>query len=155
MINIKYSKTAFITGISALALGLGVFGASVVKASDEVKTNPGSGLVSMIASKFGLNESQVQTVFDTHRQQMQQERLDEMNSKIDTAVTAGKLTAAQAASLKTKMKEVHSVSAKTQDERKASHDELKTWATSQNIDLSSILGEFEMRGGRGRGQRPE
>lgn len=155
MINIKYSKTAFITGISALALGLGVFGTSVVRASDEVKTNSMSSLVSMIASKFGLNESQVQTVFDTHRQQMQQTRLDEMNTKIDAAITAGKLTAAQAASLKSKMKEVHSVTAKTQGERKASHDELNTWATSQNIDLSSILGEFQMRGGRGRGQRPE
>jgi hypothetical protein len=81
------------------------------------KNNPMSGLVSAIASKFNLNQADVQAVFDEQKSKMKADRqvkMAEMETKrraefvtrLSGLVTAGKLTQAQADAIKAKRTEL-------------------------------------------------
>jgi hypothetical protein len=123
-------------------IGAGIIGVVSVKAQT---SGASTTLVQMIADKFGLKTADVQAVFDQHRQNLQTDRQTRYIAFLDQAIKDGKLTAAQKQLLLTKHQDL-------QTNRQAKHDDLKTWATQNNIDLQYLLGGMSHRfGGMGRG----
>lgn len=113
-----------------------------------------SGLVSFISQKFGLEKSQVQTAVNEYKTQqkgkMVQNMEDREKKRLDTLVSQGKITSEQETaiinelkSLKTKYKIGVKDSNQTPEERASNvqsfQNDLKTWAASQNIDVSLIM----------------
>jgi phosphoribosylformylglycinamidine (FGAM) synthase-like enzyme len=127
--------------------------------------NPLSGLVQMIAQKFNLDQTQVQTVVDQYRTQqkqtVQQSMEQRQKQRLDQLVTQGKITSAQEqaiitelAALKTKynpanFKSLSAADRKTQMQNE--QNELKAWAQANGVDPTLIMPGFGMgfRGGWG------
>jgi Skp family chaperone for outer membrane proteins len=116
-----------------------------------------TSLIQMLSSKFGLQESEVQSVFDQHRDEMQKEMQAKMEERLTQLVTDGKITDAQKqliiakhTELKTKHQaEMETLKDKTPEERRAVMEkrrtELEAWAKANTID-PQYVGMFGMRG---------
>lgn len=134
-------------GALVATLGAGAIGVGTTLAGQPQQGRPKflTELAGAIASKFNLNQADVQAVidqeFNTHREQTQanqEQKFDEMLSK---AVTDGKLTQSQADAIKTKRNEMkayaESLKNETQAQResdmKAKIEALKDWAKTNNI----------------------
>ena len=85
-------------------------------------------LVTKFMQKFGLKESDVQSVMDEVQSDRQKEMQARYEARLTEAVTAGEITAAQKQLLWDKHAELK---AKMQAQRQ----ELQTWGTQNNIDL--------------------
>ena len=131
-----------------------------------------SGMITKLAQKLGVSETQVKSAFDELRNEHETEMKANMNTKLTTLVSEGKITEAQKAAIIAKMEELKSKMEAnretfknlTPEERKtkmtAEKTELETWAKSQGIDLSilpfgkfgeKVRGTFEYGHGGGRG----
>lgn len=114
----------------------------------------------MITQKFGLDQNQVQSVFDQFQKDQKQNRVqkneDMQKKRLDQLVQQGKITSAQEqaiidelASLKNKYNS-DNLKNETVDQRKsqfqAMQDELKSWAKSQGIDPTYLMPGFGMGG---------
>lgn len=114
----------------------------------------------MIAQKFGLNQNQVQSVFDefhqNQKQNMQQKMQDKQKSRLDQLVKDGKITSVQEqaiidelAALKNKYS-TDNLKNLTIEERKTKfqgmQNELNSWAKSQGIDPTLIMPGFGIGG---------
>ena len=149
------TKKTLIVAAMVAALGAGAVGVGVTHAAanPDRKETFVSEIVSAIAKKFDLSESDVQAVFDEQaeaRRDETQEKREEMRAKHDEkydemlaqAVTDGKLTQAQADSIASKRDEIQSYAESLKDETpearradmKAKRDELKVWAKDNGID---------------------
>lgn len=123
-------------------------------------SNPFSNLVQMIAQKFNLDQSQVQSVVDNYKGQQKQKMVQNMQQReqdrLNKLVQEGKITDAQKqailselAALKTKYNpdNFKNLSA---DQRKqqiqAMETELKSWAQSQGINFAYVMPGFGMGG---------
>ena len=118
----------------------------------------GQGLVQMIASRFNLNPSDVQSVFDQYRGQQQQVRQQNLSDRLDQAVKDGKITQSQKELLLTKFTELQNNRKTdlqnwknmTSDRRKAARQsqkqDLQNWAIQNGIDLNVLRPYI---GGRG------
>lgn len=134
-------------GVATLA------GAGLVNAQSS--TTSGTGLVDKIAQKFNLNKSDVQKVFDEDRTAHDAERQQRMEERLTQAVKDGKLTQTQADAITSKMAEMKtymdSLKDKTEQERhdamKTKMDELKQWATQNNIPHGYMPMGHGMMGG--------
>lgn len=73
--------------ISATSLG---------KVSAEGTSNHRQNLIDTIATKFGLDKTEVQKVFDEERSSRRQDRSKQAKQRLDEAVKNGKLTQGQA-----------------------------------------------------------
>ncbi len=157
-------KQLMIAGmVSTIGLA-GLAGASLVAAEGATDTtsSPMRGLVSAIAKKFNLQESDVQQVFDDQHSHMEQERETEIKNEITQLVKEGKLTQAQADALNTKRSELQRErDANRSSDQSSSHKdmktrmeaertELETWAESNSIDTQYLRYVFGY-GGRGHG----
>lgn len=163
----KQIKKSYLAALLTIALGLAAAGIGAVYATSDTagKQNPMSELVSAIASKFNLNASDVQTVFDEQKTKMQADRKakmaemetkrqQEFSDRLAQAVSGGKLTQDQADKIKAKLAELESakksLEGKTGEERrtamKEQADSLKQWAKDNGISE-----EYLWRGGQGRG----
>ena len=117
-----------------LLVGAGVINAQVatttVGTTTNATTNPMSNLVTVIAQKFNLNASDVQTVVDETRKaehaNMQVEQQQRFTSQLTQAVSAGALTQAQADLITQKVAEVKT-------SMQTNQTDLQTWATANNI----------------------
>jgi hypothetical protein len=149
----KYIMAAAIMIFCAACAGVGAAYADEVIA----KNNATSGLISAIASKFNLNQSDVQAVFDEQRSkmaadrqakmvEMETKRQEEFTVRLSGLVTAGKLTHAQADAIKTKNAELkaareankadmESIKNKTADERQAAMEAQKTKMETERAAL--------------------
>lgn len=141
-------KKQLIAAGVATAIGLTGLGAGVAQAAtaSETDSSPMSGLVSALATKFNVDKSEVQEVFDAQRQTMETERETKVQTELKKLVTDGKLTQSQVDAINAKRAEIKSAreankeAAKdmTRDERKAKMEEqkasLETWAKEQGID---------------------
>lgn len=154
-------KSLIITG-TATAIGLaGLTGAGFAYAATD-QTNPHDNLVSAIASKFNLNKTEVQKVFDEQHSAMEEERENEIKDELAQAVKDGKLTQAQSDAITAKRAEIAkereaartSDQSKSRDEMKSTLDskrtELEAWAKEQGIDSQYLRFVFG-HGGRGHG----
>jgi hypothetical protein len=160
------NKTKVIV-FSVIALCLLATGFGIVKAAYGPNDSMG-GLVSAVAKKFNLSETDVQSVVSEYRTQNQAQRQAEMQQRfterINQAVTDGKLTQAQANLIIAKKAELEAknqeLQGKTGEERKEAMQgimtELKQWMTDNNIPQQFFSMGFDKgqggRGGRGGGQ---
>jgi polyhydroxyalkanoate synthesis regulator phasin len=154
-------KQLAIIGAVAAISAAGLTGATIANAATTTSvTNPMSSLVDAIASKFNLNKSDVQSVFDAQRTQMDADREAELKTEVAALVTSGKLTQAQADAINAKRAELDKQrqtdmaagQSKTDTERKADMDAhktaLDTWMKEQGIDTQY---SYLLMGGRGHG----
>lgn len=149
------------------AIGLGMLTAflSTAQAAEvvtNVKSNPMSSLVLAISQKFGLNQAEVQQVFDAERvksrTEMEAKATQALNDRLAKAVTDKKLTQAQAdmikaevATLKTQFEALNGKTGQElKDGMKAIMDSAKKWAKDNNIPEQYLVPGF---GGRGFGHK--
>jgi len=121
--------------------------------------NTDTKLVQMIAQKFNLDQSQVQSVFDQFRQQqqstMQQKLQQRINARLTQAVQAGKITDSQKQEIITELAKLKSeysptelknlTSAQRKQEMQAEQNEIKTWTTTEGISPSYLRPGFGIR----------
>ena len=142
-----------------VAMGAGVYAAQTPNGIQ----NRMSSLVDAIATKFNLNPSDVQKVFDEQQaqqqSQMQAKRQEQMKARLDKAVKDGKLTQAQEDMIIAKQKEIQDFMASLKDKSAADRlaaiktemAALKQWATDNKIpqQFAIGLGDGPMMKGRG------
>lgn len=143
--NIK--KPILITGAASLVALGGVTATGIVSAAAAPSSTTGqSGLVDKIASKFHLNKSEVQAVFDQNRTEHQAKRQQKFEDRLNQAVKDGKLTSGQKDQILAKEKELKdyrdSLKGKSPQEvhklMKAKLDELKAWAKQNDIPMQYL-----------------
>ncbi len=154
----KYVAATLACALALTAASVGITHAATV--TNGAQQDPMSSLVAAIAKKFNVSTTDVQSVFDAQRTQMETARQQEATDRITQAVTDGKLTQAQATTLTAKLKEFEtfhaSLKGKTKEECKAAMDtymaSLKQWAADNNIPTDYLpLGGPGMGGPGGRG----
>lgn len=154
-------KKQLIAASVATVIGVTGLGAGVAHAatSSEENDGPMSSLVGAIATKFNLDKSEVQQVFDEQRETIEKEREEKVQTELKKLVTDGTLTQAQADAITAKRTELEkereankdSMKDLSRDERKAKMEERKTaleaWAKEQGISTDYL--HYVMGHGRG------
>jgi hypothetical protein len=152
-------KSLLLPGLAALVFTGAVLISTVSVSAQE--TNGQATLVQKIAQKFGLQESEVQTVFDEHREEHHAQMQAHFEERLTQAVNDGKITEAQKQAIIAKHKKLQeaftsereTMKNMTPEERKATmekrHDALKAWAEEQGIDLSLFPMVMNGHGGHG------
>jgi hypothetical protein len=130
-----------------------VSGGLVVVTNAFAQTNGQTSIPSVaqeIANKFHLNEGDVQSVFNQHKQQMQAKMESNYETYLGNLVTSGKITEEQQQLILTKHKELmtqmqsdgKSFKSLTPAERKAQMQatmkDLQTWSKQNNISLKYL-----------------
>lgn len=128
-----------------LALGViasvGYFGVNQVSAADN---NPmHQNLISKIAQKFNLKESDVEAVFDAVRDEKRDEMKKSREEKLTQAVKDGVITEAQKTLLLSKFDE-------HLEERGEKREEMQKWFSDNGIDQTKLR-DYLRPIGRGRG----
>ena len=145
----------------------GLAGATVANAetNSTSSTNPMSSLVDAISSKFNLNKTDVQKVFDEQRTKMEAEREQEVKDQVAQLVKDGKLTQDQADKINAKRAELEKEreAQRTADqnlnesERQAKREEMRTQMDAKKTELDTWLKDngidtqyaYLLMGGRG------
>lgn len=156
----KLKKALLVTGAASTiglssVIGMGVASAATTSSTSTSDNGGMSSLIDKLATKFNLNKDDVQAVFDEDRTEHEAEQQKDFEAKLDQAVTDGKITSAQKTLILNKMSEMKtymdSLKDKTDDERreamKTKMDELKQWATDNNISMDYL----RPMGGHGHG----
>lgn len=154
-------------GIATVVGATGLTSVGIVNAAStaSTSTDPMSSLVDAIASKFNLNKSDVQSVFEAQRAEMEAKHESEVKAKVAQLVTDGKLTQDQADKINAKRAELQKEreankaanQSKTREEmkteREAKRTALETWAKENGIDTTYLRyvfgGHGHHRGGPG------
>ena len=143
-------------------LTVGVIASGVLfKTADVFADDNGvySDIVSRISQKFGLQESEVQAVFDSVRDEHKEEAKQHFEDNLTSLVSEGKITEDQKNALIQKHTEMETnredLSDLSHEERHQKMEqnrlEFENWAKEQGIDLSLI---HPMKMGRGEGFGP-
>ncbi len=163
----KKPKTSTMVAAAALTLGLMAGGVGLTQAASTSTTNPMSGLVTAIATKFNLNASEVEQVFQEQHAQMEARHTQEYKEYLAQAVKDGKLSQDQADKILAKRQELETereanrtaMEGKTDEERKAYMEEHRTehkaeleqWAKDNNIPTEYLRFGFGKGKGPGHG----
>ena len=171
MLKTLNNKFLIIPLLATALIGGGIAGVvGVASADSTVAGKPAfmGGIVTAISQKFGLKETEVQAVFTEqmtkNRAEMEAKMTQDFASRLSTAVSAGKLTQAQADLITAKHAEVKAQLealkpalgvAPTDADRekiKTLMNSVKTWAESNNIPKEYLMfGKgFGHRGGMGK-----
>jgi len=159
-----------------MALGLALMGGAYVNAQSATSDSAHKTIIQRLVERFGLNESDVQAVFDADRADRQAEMQAKGEEQLTKLVTDGKITEAQKQLIIAKRSEIQTDrkaepqgdddSTLTPEQRKsemeANRAELEAWAKDNGIDVKYLMmGGFGkgMHGGPGgfggeRGDRP-
>ncbi|MDE2025519.1 MAG: hypothetical protein KGJ07_03430 [Patescibacteria group bacterium] len=139
------NKKIFVSVISLTLAGAIFFG---VNQFARAQSNGGQTLVQMIAQTFGLDQSKVQAVFDTYKNQhkalMQTNMMNRLKTHFDQLVSQGKMTLAQETAILAELQKVRSefnpqslrnmTPVQRQQAFQQEQNELQSWAKSQGID---------------------
>ena len=106
----------------------GYFGASAIFADDE---SPHNTIVTKLAQKFNLNESEIEAVFQSVRDERQAEMQQQREERLNDAVNNKVITEAQKNAILTKMQE-------HQEERGQNREEMQNWFEEQSIDQTKL-----------------
>ncbi len=153
----RMNKKLLLPAVTLLVVGASIFGVHGVLAADT--DNPESTLVQKIATKFNLNQDEVQKVFDEEHAVREAEMQTKNEDRLSQLVTDGKITEAQKTLILNKQKELKanrpdkdSFKNLTPEERKsqmeAKKTELENWAKENGIDIKYLFG-FGGHGFRG------
>jgi hypothetical protein len=155
--HLVIAATAATIGITGLGAGIAH---AATSSENTTKTDSMSKLVEAVASKFNLNKTEVQQVFDDQKVAIQAEHEQNIKEQVAKLVTDGKINQAQADALNAKRAELQkereankdTFQSLTEDERKTERNQHKTdleaWAKENNIDTKYL--RFVM-GGHGHG----
>jgi hypothetical protein len=151
------TKKLVLPAVVIVLVGGATFG--VVAASAQSPTGtPLSGLAQAIASKFHLNQNDIQsTINDWHTQQksqMQQRMQQRLSDKLDQLVKDNKITASQKQAILDKLNQLKNDfskedwKSKTPQERRAlmqqQRTDIENWAKSQGIDPNVLSHVFSL-----------
>ncbi len=137
-------KKKLLIAATVATIGIGGLSMGVASAATD-SSGPRDGIVDKIATKFGLNKTEVQAVFDESRTEREAERLTNLQEKLAAAVKDGTLTQKQSDAILAKFKELQAAreanrdkfESMTDEERKAAMEEARTafekWKTDNNI----------------------
>jgi len=149
------------------ALGIAIAGGMILGTqriyAQQKSNNSFSGLIQAIAQKFNLDQTAVKSVFEQYQQEKQANRKNQMQQRLsgilDQEVKDGRIKNDQKQAIinelnqiKTKYKDQITKDT-TVEQRKQimqkEQEELKSWASSQGIDLTLIpgYGRKDMHGG--------
>jgi hypothetical protein len=156
------SKKLIIPALIVLTAG-SVVAVLPLKVNAQTGGSPLSGLVQMIAQKFNLDQTQVQSVFDQYRTQQKADMAKDMeqrqSERLAKLVIDGKITEVQKQAIVTKLTELRAkydpLKSKnlSPEERRTQmtnqREEFTNWAKTQGIDPTVVMPGFGM-GGRGR-----
>lgn len=133
-----------------LALGvitsIGYFGGSYVLAENNSPMH--ASLVSKIAQRFNLKESEVEAVFESVRDERQEEMKQQRGEKLSQAVKDGVITEDQKNALLSKMEE-------HEEERSEEREAMQKWFSDNGIDETKLRDYLRPEGkgmGDGRGR---
>jgi ribosomal protein L19E len=155
--HLVIAATAATIGLAGLSAGV----AHAATTDSTTKTDPMSSLVDKIATKFNLNKTEVQQVFDAQKTERQAERETEVKADVAKLVADGKITQAQADLINAKRAELQKQHESNKagrqgtgnSERKAAMEkqktELEAWAKQNGIDAQYL--RYVMGGGHGHG----
>jgi hypothetical protein len=156
MKNIK--QKVVLSALVATIAGAAVFGTQTALAQDS--ENPHAMLVQKIAQKFGLQESEVQAVFDEEHAAMKVRMHARYEERLNQLVSEGKITEAQKQLIMQKHEELkanhetefEALKDKTPEERRAfmeqKKQELDTWAQENGIDPEYLMFHIKIKGPR-------
>jgi hypothetical protein len=133
-------KNALLATGGATVIGLAAF-AGVASAATNSSTSGDQTLVDKLATKFNLNKSEVQAVFDEDRAAHEAQMEQKMEDRLAEAVKNGKITEEQKSQILAKHKEMkaymESLKDKTEEERrtlmKEKMQELRQWAEDNGL----------------------
>lgn len=151
----------------AAAAAVTIGGASIIGVNAVSAETPGDTLVEKIATRFNLNQDEVQAVFDEQRAEREAERATQLSERLQAKVDDGTITAEQKTTLEAKLAEMrdqHEASRDSdltreelRDQHQEARDELQSWAAENNIPLDELLplqgGGHGGPGGIGHGPR--
>ncbi|MCC2631884.1 MAG: hypothetical protein K0S20_583 [Patescibacteria group bacterium] len=150
-------KLLLASAASAAILVGGAFTQNALAADSS--DNPKNSLIAALATKFNINQSEVEQVFAEHRQEMEAVKTKKVEERLDQAVADGDLTAAQKeliiakqGEIKEKMNAAMEAKAEGTSPKEAMKEvrtELEAWATENGIDTKWIMPMGGHRGGPG------
>ena len=141
MIIITKQTLAIVLALGVI-VSVGYFGGSYVMAGD---TNPmHDSLITKIAQRFNLKETDVEAVFEAVRDEKREEMKVNREEKLTLAVKDGVITEAQKTTLLAKMEEHIG-------ERRENREEMQNWFKSQGIDETKLR-EYMRPVGKGNGE---
>ena len=158
-------RKVFFPILAAAIIGSILASSNMVSAQNTAGSN---SLVAAIATKFNLNQSDVQAVFDEQREKHQAERKAEIETKLTQAVADGKITEAQKQAILARHQEMQSNrpdkdemrnmtaeqrNAKMEERRSEMNAWLSTNGLSQDI-FRELMGGPQDKGGRGMMMKP-
>lgn len=148
----KKSITLAVLAVPAIAVMM-YLGAGLASAEGN-----GEDLAERIATKFNLNQAEVEQVFEEHREERDAERQQDLSDRLQERVDSGEITAEQKPLIENKLKEMENAREELRDQdlsreemqtkMKAMREELKTWVESNGLELEDVM-PFGM--GRGHG----
>jgi len=152
------SKKILVPVFAIVIAGSTLVGVSAI-AHAQTGTTPFAGLAQAIASKFNLNQSDVQSAITSYMQQNMQNR---QKNRLDKLVSAGKITSAQETAILAELATLQSqyspssfqgmTQAQRQQAMQDRKNALTTWANAQGINPAYVM-PFGM-GHRGRWHKP-
>ncbi len=152
----RKQKIALGVAIAAIS-SMTLLGANMASANASGET-----LAARIATKFNLNQTEVQKVVDELHTEEAANRATERSAELQAKVDAGTITAAQKTLIENKLKEIEAEREENRDQTltetehhakmEASRTALEQWAKDNGIDMSLLhLGGH----GEGRGKGPK
>jgi len=152
-----FNKKIWIPVLTIIVAGSVLFGTTTAVFAQTGKT-PFGGLAQALATKFNLNQADVQSFLTTY---MQQNRQQGQKNRYDQLVSQGKITSAQETAILSELATLKgqtdpgSMKNMTQAQRQQAFqtqkDTLTAWAKAQGIDPQYVLPFGEMAGNRGQG----
>ena len=152
-------KRSLLAGAVVATMAAGIGGAGLASAATPApdKSVGGTSIVDKLATKFNLDKSDVQAVFDEDRAAHEAQMEADQRQRLADAVTAGKLTQAQADHITSVMNEVEALhGTDPRDETDSVIMQVKTkvhdlhqWATDNNVDAEYVMGGIQKGHGMG------
>ena len=138
-------KTLIITVLTLALIGATVMGTTTVSAQS--KEGLHDYIVQKLVERFGLNESEVQSVFDQVRDEHHAQMQTQLEERLQEAVDGGKITTEQKqlildkhAQMQTTMESFKDMTPEERHEAmQMKHDELEQWAEENGIDLEDLM----------------
>ena len=164
-------KKSFLAAIAAAGVGATALGATAVFAASSGEGMKGgmNDLVAVIATRFNLDQDDVQAVFDEQRGAHEAKRQQAEADRLTQAIADGKLTQAQADAITAKRAEMEAdrpdseeMQSMTEEEHKADMEakkaEMDAWIEENDIPQEYMFFGHHGRGPGGpggRGQAPQ